>query len=373
MGPPPDAIRLFLCGDVMPGRGIDQILRASCPPRLHEPYIKDARDYVELAEGESGPIPRGVAPDYVWGDALGWLEGFAPDRRLINLETAVTRSEDYWRGKGINYRMHPDNAALLPAASIHACALANNHVLDWGYAGLDETLATLDGAGVSAAGAGERLAAAQAPVVLGVPGKGRVIFLAMGSETSGIPAEWAATPDRPGVWLLPDRLERAVAQVAEQVAAIKGPGDVVVASIHWGSNWGYHLPTEQRHLAHALIDEAAVDLVHGHSSHHVRPMERYRDKLILYGCGDFLNDYEGIGGNAPFRDDLSLMYFPDLDPATGRLVGLAMRPMRIHRFRTVDADAEDAQWLADLLTSLGKGLGTAATRDGAGTLHLTAA
>ncbi|MFA9459553.1 CapA family protein [Thiohalorhabdus sp. Cl-TMA] len=366
----PDRIRLFLCGDLMTGRGIDQIMPWHCPPHLHEPYVRDARDYVELAERESGPLPRGVAEDYVWGDALRWLAALAPDRHLANLETAITGSEDHWPGKGIHYRMHPRNARLLQAASLDACALANNHVLDWGYAGLAETLDALERAGVASAGAGRNLAAARAPAILKVPGKGRVIFLSMGSDTSGIPAQWAAASRQAGVWLLPERTSRAAAEVAAGVQAIKGPGDLVVASIHWGSNWGYTIPEAQRTLARALIDEAGVDLIHGHSSHHVRGMELYRDRLILYGCGDFLNDYEGIGGHGPFRDDLTLMYFPDLDPRSGRLLDLRMRPMRIRRFRVEDAAPGDARWLAELITTLGKQLGTAATLDAEGALRL---
>jgi poly-gamma-glutamate capsule biosynthesis protein CapA/YwtB (metallophosphatase superfamily) len=54
-------------------------------------------------------------------------------------------------------------------------------------------------------------------------------------------------------------------------------------------------------------------LVHGHSSHHPRPFEVYRRTSILYGCGDYLHDYEGISGYEPFRDDLTLMYFPRID------------------------------------------------------------
>ena len=65
-----------------------------------------------------------------------------PDARIINLETAVTRSHDR-ANKGINYRMSPENAECLVAAGIDCCVLANNHVLDWGRAGLLETLAVV--------------------------------------------------------------------------------------------------------------------------------------------------------------------------------------------------------------------------------------
>jgi poly-gamma-glutamate synthesis protein (capsule biosynthesis protein) len=61
---------LFVCGDVMTGRGIDQILPHPGDPRLYEPYVHDARDYLRLAEATHGPIRHPVAEDYVWGAAL---------------------------------------------------------------------------------------------------------------------------------------------------------------------------------------------------------------------------------------------------------------------------------------------------------------
>ncbi len=78
-----------------------------------------------------------------------------------------------------------------------------------------------------------------------------------------------------------------------------------------------------------LIDLGAVDVVHGHSSHHVRPLEIYRGELTMYGAGDFLNDYEGIERNEGYRDDLALMYFPTFDARTGRLTRLRMVPLQI--------------------------------------------
>lgn len=125
-------VTFFLSGDVMTGRGIDQVMRAPCRPRLYEPYIRDARDYVRLAEKCNGPIERPVFPDHIWGDALAWLERIQPALRLLNLETSITTSGQAWPGKAIHYRMNPQNAACLESAAIDVCTLANNHVLDWG-------------------------------------------------------------------------------------------------------------------------------------------------------------------------------------------------------------------------------------------------
>ena len=83
------------------------------------------------------------------------------------------------------------------------------------------------------------------------------------------------------------------------------PCDVIVASIHWGGNWGYRTRDEEIRFAHQLI-EHGIAVVHGHSSHHVKTAEIHSDRLVLYGCGDFVNDYEGISGYEVFRSDLRL-------------------------------------------------------------------
>lgn len=345
---PESARAVFLAGDVMTGRGVDQVLPHPSDPRLHEACVQSARTYVDLAEQANGPIPRPVDFASIWGDALDELARARPGARIVNLETSVTRSDDYWREKDVHYRMHPDNVACLTAAGVDCGVLANNHVLDYGPAGLLETLETLEKAGVKTAGAGRSLPEARAPAVIDVGGQGRVIVFGFGAETSGIPPSWAATDDRPGVNFLEDLSDETIDGIGTMVRRVKRPRDVVVASIHWGSNWGFAVPEEQIRFAHGLI-LAGVDPVHGHSSHHVRPLEVFEGKLILYGCGDFLDDYEGIAGYEGFRGDLALMYFPTADPVTGRLRELHMTPMRIRNFRANRASPDDARWLRDTL------------------------
>jgi poly-gamma-glutamate capsule biosynthesis protein CapA/YwtB (metallophosphatase superfamily) len=248
----PRNIKIFMCGDIMTGRGIDQVLPHLSDPLIHESYLKNARGYVTLAEAANGPIRQPVSFGYIWGDALAELKRAAPDVSLINLETSITASNDFWKGKGIHYRMNPQNIASLTAANIDVCALANNHVLDWGY----------------------------------------------------------------------------------------------------------HIPRRQTEFAHRLIDDGGVDIVHGHSSHHVKAIEVYKSKLILYGCGDFLNDYEGISGYEEFRADLSLMYFATLDVSTGNLLDLLMAAMQIRRFQIQRASQADTRWLGETLNREGRPFGT---------------
>ncbi|MGH7267323.1 MAG: CapA family protein [Candidatus Rokuibacteriota bacterium] len=356
--------RLFLCGDVVTGRGVDQILRHPSHPVIHESAVRDARDYVRLAERANGPIPRQVGDAYIWGDALGELDRFAPHARIVNLETSVTRSDDAWP-KAINYRMNPANVGCLTAARLDVCVLANNHVLDYGGPGLVESVETLAGAGLKVVGAGRNRDEALRPARVPLAGGSDLVVFAFGSETSGVPPSWAATADGPGVAFLGDLSRATAADVLGRMAGARRPGDVLVASIHWGTNWGYAVPSEQVRFAHRLID-GGVDLVHGHSSHHPRPIEVYAKRLILYGCGDFVDDYEGIAGYEEFRDDLVLMYLASLGPA-GDLVSLRMTPMQIKRMRLHRASSDDTAWMARLLTRISAPFGSRVelTPDGA--------
>ncbi len=351
-------VTLFLCGDVMTGRGIDQILPHPSRPIIHERSASSALDYVDLAERASDPITRPVDFAYVWGEALAQIDRRSPDLRIINLETSITTSEDFIP-KGINYRMHPDNIGCLTVARVDCCVLANNHTLDWGTPGLVETLDTLRAAGITPAGAGRTVEEASLPAVLETSAS-RVLVFAWGIPGCGIDPLSAATDKRPGVRLLPDLAGATASRLADDILAQKRPGDMVMASIHWGHNWGYDIPSEQRSFAHRLIDSGAVDLVHGHSSHHVKGIEVYRDRLILYGCGDFIDDYEGIRGYHEYRPDLVVAYFPRFELCDGRarLVSLEMVAFRSRRFRPERVSAEDNQWLRDSLNREGVALGT---------------
>ncbi|PYK25021.1 MAG: poly-gamma-glutamate biosynthesis protein [Verrucomicrobia bacterium] len=353
-------MRLFLCGDVMTGRGIDQALPNPVNPVLYEPCVRDAREYVALAEKAHGSISCPLSFDYIWGDALAELDRVRVDFRIVNLETAITSAETPWPDKGINYRMHPQNIGCLSAARIDACALANNHVLDWGYDGLSETLQTSDAAGIAHAGAGSDAYQAMNPAVLGTAASGRVLLFSFGSTTCGISEDWKATSISPGVNLLDDLSEQTAARVCDEMRAHQQPGDLLIASIHWGGNWGYEIPREQIVFAHYLIEQG-VAIVHGHSSHHVKAIELFKGRLILYGCGDFITDYEGITGYETFRGDLALMYLVELDQNTGELIAARLLPMQMRRFQLQRASASDAKWLCNLLNKLGARFGTAAT------------
>lgn len=356
-------MRLFLCGDVMTGRGIDQIMPYSCDPVLFERYVSSALDYVALAERISGPIPRRQPFGYVWGDALEAMDSRSPDFRIVNLETSVT-ADGTPEAKGVNYRMHPQNVDCLTAAKIDCCVLANNHVGDWGLPALLQTVRHLTEAGIATAGAGENDAAAARPAMLRTPSKGRVLVFGLACASAGVPHHWAATEKGPGVYFLADLVLPSVPRLAREIATWRRDGDIVVVSIHWGSNWGYGIPEAHRRFARALVDEADASIVHGHSSHHPIGMEVYRERLILFGCGDFINDYEGIHGYEEWKPDLALGYFIDLDERGNLSDGFEMVPFRRRKFRLERATTREAAWLADVLRRESTGCRIAAAGDG---------
>jgi poly-gamma-glutamate capsule biosynthesis protein CapA/YwtB (metallophosphatase superfamily) len=356
--PARDALTLFLSGDVMLGRGVDQILPYPGNPTLYERLAHDARDYVELAIRANGSIPRPVDWSWPWGDALQLLEDASCDARIINLETSVTTSDDYVPNKVVHYRMNPANAQALTAARPDVCVLANNHVLDFGRRGLLETLDVLSASGLATVGAGRSLREAQSPVIIPISRTGRrVLVFAFGSPSSGIPYEWAATDDTPGVHVVTTLSDASADEICRQLRELRQPGDLTVVSAHWGSNWGYRIPTDQVRFAHRLID-GGVHLVHGHSSHHPRPIEVYRGKLILYGCGDLVDDYEGIRGHDQYRHDLRLLYLPRLDPTSGELVELRMVALQARQMRLHRASRRDAQWLGTVLDNVSRPFGS---------------
>ncbi|MGB8622933.1 MAG: CapA family protein, partial [Paracoccaceae bacterium] len=127
------------------------------------------------------------------------------------------------------------------------------------------------------------------------------------------------TATRPGVNLLPDRADDLLPALRRLLEPVRRPGDVVVASIHWGGNWGFDVPAAQSALADRLTKEGRVDVVMGHSSHHPKEVMVMNGKLVLFGCGDLINDYEGIGGHQTFLPDVAVGYVIDLSVSDGAL------------------------------------------------------
>ena len=270
-------MKLLFVGDVMLGREVNTILKA-------EPST------------------------YPWGDTLPLFQ--EADVRLCNLECAISDRGTPWSAtlKVFHFRSDAKNVAVLHAAQIDAVSLANNHVLDFSYEGLFDTLHHLEQAGIRFAGAGATLKEASDPIIWEVQGK-KLGFIAI---TDNEPS-WAASGEHPGVWYVPIRVQGKQAQhLFEVVQRTKAEVACLIVSVHWGPNWGSTPPPEHRLFAHALIDYGA-DIIFGHSCHVVRGIEVYQDKPILYGTGNFIDDY---AVDEVERNDQSFLFLIELNGTT---------------------------------------------------------
>jgi len=346
------SVTLMLAGDLMTGRGIDQAFAHPAPAILHEACVHDARVYLRLAQAANGAFALPIAPDYPWGDALACLRDPAVALRIANLETAITRRGEPCAHKAIHYRMHPANAHCLRAGGFDALSLANNHAMDWGAVGLRDTLRRLRRLGVQPVGAGEDAEDAWTPAALPLPGGGRLLMIAFAFADAGVPMDWSAQPGRAGIAVLAQATRQAAREVLARVAAWRCSGDRTMVSIHWGANRVAAPPLAHRRFARELIDSGTVDLVHGHSSHPPLPAELYRGRLILYGCGDLLNDYEGIDPTRTVEPAALALYRVELARDDGRLLGFARLPLRLRRFRLEAGGAAGARGLPPLPPAL---------------------
>jgi poly-gamma-glutamate synthesis protein (capsule biosynthesis protein) len=310
--------QLSLVGDVMLGRLVNEVLR-SRPPHLP------------------------------WGDVLPLFQ--SSDWRFCNLECVVSDLvPERPPPKVFHFRSDARNVAVLQAAGIDAVSCANNHSLDFGPEAMLDMLQILDEAGIAHAGAGGDLEQASRPALTTTRSGTRVAVIAC---TDNEP-DWAAGDRTPGVYFVPADVDQADASgLFSQVRGARELADLVVVSLHWGSNWGFQPEPGHRELAGAVV-EAGANLVFGHSCHVFRGVEVCRGVPIVYSAGDFVDDY-AIDPVA--RNDWSLVHFLDLDGDRGRL---RLRPAVIEDMHARLARGAEATAILSRTDSLCRGLGTQA-------------
>lgn len=265
--------KLLLVGDVMLGRLVNEVLKVE-------------------------------SPAYPWGDTLPLFQ--QADVRLCNLECVISNGGTPWSAtpKIFHFRSDAKNVAVLQAAHMDAVSLANNHILDFDVAGLLETRHHLEHAGIHAAGAGVTFKEASQPAIWEAQGRSVGLIACTDNEPA-----WAASENHPGVWHVPIRVQdQRTHQLLEIVQRTKANVACLIVSVHWGSNWGYDPPAGHQPFAHALIDQG-TDVVFGHSSHVVRGIEIYQGKPIIYGAGDFVDDYSV---DPVERNDQSFLFMIEL-------------------------------------------------------------
>ncbi|MCL6551506.1 MAG: CapA family protein [Firmicutes bacterium] len=292
---------------------------------------------------------------YPWGDVLPVLR--AADAVVVNLECVLADRGRPQPGKTFTFRSDARNVAVLTAAGVRAVSLANNHTLDYGEAALIECMTVLDRAGIARAGAGRTLEEARAPARIQA-GDSVLALLAFTDNEPG----WAATADRPGVWYVPvdDPDGPAFRALLAAVAGARGAADLVIVSAHWGPNWGLAPPLDHRAAARRLL-EAGAGVVYGHSAHVVRGATWDAGSVVLYSCGDFVDDY---AVDPVQRNDWSFVFL--LDVRAGRVEGVRLVPTVIRDCQARLARGAEREAIMRRMQRLCADLGTETrcTRDG---------
>lgn len=290
------------------------------------------------------------------------LAGVAPllreaDLAIVNLECAITDSEERWRGapKAFYFGAPPEAARSLVDAGVDCVSLANNHVLDFEAAGLRDTLRTLRGHGIGHAGAGEDLDAARAPLF--VTRNGIKFGMAAFCDHQ---ADFAAGAHAPGIaWLDLTDEAAALATFREALTHIeKGGADWPLLSLHWGPNKVARPSHHFRNLAHAAID-MGFRILFGHSAHVFQGVEVYRGCPILYAAGDLVDDYYV---DPDLRNDHQLLF--ELELTRTALRAIRLHPVFIHDCRVAQADEAQFEYIAQRATALCAELGTQVRREG---------
>jgi poly-gamma-glutamate capsule biosynthesis protein CapA/YwtB (metallophosphatase superfamily) len=370
--PKPNVRILLHGGDNMLGRGIqltfpvqspgEELIRDSCAA---EGYLwMGLHNDKDIGELRSIRILNEQRGEYLWGHAPH-LAHLQADLTLMNLETAVTRSiQDPYPGKGINYHMNSENFYNIlgglkdRVGGPLVVVFSNNHCLDFGRRAFEaETLPLFQSlTDISTVGCGFTSIEAARPFQLNPADSNaqRITVHAFSTQCSGTPLGWNATKTHSGILVLPYiyndmDVDHAMDIIKGSIAQEQKSDTIRIISIHWGPNWAHRSEREgeihaRQRLAHRLIDEYNVDLIYGHSSHHTRGLELYHGKLILYGAGDIINDYEGFQNpGEELYNTLGGIFVVDLLPS-GDLYQLRIIPTVMNQLRLERVTPETKIW-----------------------------
>ena len=269
---------------------------------------------------------------YVWGDTIDIIK--RADFSLINLECPVSSKGKEWNKtfKVFHFRANLDAIQVLNSASIDYVSLANNHILDYDIEALLDTLDILDKNNISHSGAGRNLKEAMKPAIIEKKLKLKpsnnhdsyynvdneevnnndsknTIRIGLISLTDNEP-EWEAKYDQAGINYIPTALDpdRYYYRLQNYIENAKKQSDLVIVSSHVGPHFRETPSMKYVNFAHKIIDLGA-DIYWGHSNHMPQGIELYKhndnNKIILYDCGDFIDDY-AIDSN--YRNDLSFIF-----------------------------------------------------------------
>ncbi|KIW12881.1 hypothetical protein PV08_08068 [Exophiala spinifera] len=350
-GPETRTFTILLIGDLMIGRLIDALLPTSIAREQPESCPEDAAQKVDEYILPRNPQLNSYHYLSPWGNAVDLIR--SSDGVIVNLETALTTTTTPWPGKVFNYRSHPGNVRCLQELGLGdgshraSVSLANNHTLDWCREGLLDTVQALHDAGVGFAGAGRTVEEAAQP---GIVKLGKGSWTVKCWSFSDHPTDWRGEEcfnliDYTGTSR--EFMERQI-KADDEIERYRheGRSALKLVSMHWGPNYRWQPSQEIVATAHWLIDACDVDIVHGHSSHHIQGVEVYKGRLIVYGCGDFVDDY-AVDPN--WRNDLSAAWRVTVAEVADRLAVKTLEgfPNRIQNFQAhlLNARDDDHKWV----------------------------
>ncbi len=228
-----------------------------------------------MLDGSAREIMQEHGYDHAFDGTRNWLSG--ADIAIGNLEGPLTTGGEPAPDKKYLFRSPPDKVtATLHAAGFDVVSLANNHTLDYGSQGLNDTIAALDKANIHHVGAGSNLREARQAAFIDKNGL-RVAFL---GYSLTFPEEFWAKKNGPGTAFGHRQ------HIINDIKAAKSEADIVVVSFHWGRESITELRPYQVALGRESIN-AGAQLVIGHHPHILQAVERYKHGAILYSMGNF--------------------------------------------------------------------------------------
>jgi poly-gamma-glutamate capsule biosynthesis protein CapA/YwtB (metallophosphatase superfamily) len=261
-------------------------------------------------------------------------------------------------------KTRPTHVPIVP----YVVSLANNHAMDFGRTAFEtETLPAMDTLPGKAffAGVGMNFEEAAKAVSVTISDKKTTIHVvALTTQCAGTPKYWNANSKRSGMVCLPPMITMEAVEEAFSITCrvfeMNGlkmdhhhtsNDNIIVLSIHWGPNWAYRYRDDldyQRYrqlYAQRVIDKLGVDVLYGHSSHHIRGMELYKKKLIIYGAGDLVNDYEGFSNRGDeIYNKFGGLFVVDMDANDGHLVNLAIIPTYMYKLQLKRVQENSHRW-----------------------------
>ena len=204
------------------------------------------------------------------------------DVTVVNLETAITERGEPVAGKNYHFRSTPSAFTALESAGVDVVSMANNHVLDYGPVGMEDTFEAVEHAGVPVIGIGRSASEAFQPYRTKVHGQRIAVIAALDWLEPNLVDSWTATDTQPGVAMSIDR-----SRLLASVRAVRPDVDTLVVFLHWGTEETHCASSEQQDLAAELI-EAGADLVVGSHAHRVFGAGRTGTSLVAYGLGNFV-------------------------------------------------------------------------------------